>query len=632
MPMRLSAGQIMLGGVRVRIGIYIGEDMGYFERCSRWTLAVSLLLGLTCVSSVGAEQPRTDKVFRYSFPIAETGFDPVQISDLYSRVLVANMLDSLYEYDYLARPLKIRPLLAKAMPEVSSDFKTWTIKLRQGILFNDDEAFGGKKRELTAEDVVYSYKRHYDPKNKSQNLYLLEGDKILDLPELKAAAGKPGAKFDYDKQVDGLRALDRYTVQFKLADASPRFLFRLSDAGAFGIVAREVVEKYGDKIMEHPVGTGPFKLAEWKRSSKISFVRNPNFREELYETEPPADDARSQAIYAQMKGKRMPFVDRVEVSIVEEAQPRWLSFLGNEFDLMERLPNTFSYQVIPNNKLAPNLVKKGITMDRVPALDVTHTYFGMENPTVGGYTPDKVALRRAIALAYNSDEEIRLPRKNQAILSQGPITPMTFGYDPKFKTEMSEFSRPKAMALLDMYGYVDKNGDGWRDMPDGSPLVLEYATSPDAASRELNELWKKNMDAIKVKMEFKVAKWPEQLKLSRNGKLMMWGLGWSATDPDGEPFLQLGNGAAKGGANHSRFDLPEFNRLFNQQKALPDGPERFAIMKEAEKLMVAYMPYKTNSHRINTDLMQPWLVGYRRHPTSRGTWKFVDIDLDKLPK
>jgi ABC-type transport system substrate-binding protein len=322
----------------------------------------------------------------------------------------------------------------------------------------------------------------------------------------------------------------------------------------------------------------------------------------------------------------------VEVSIVEEAQPRWLSFLGNEFDLMERLPNTFSYQVIPNNKLAPNLVKKGITMDRVPALDVTHTYFGMENPIVGGYTPDKVALRRAIALAYNSDEEIRLPRKNQAVLSQGPITPLTFGYDPKFKTEMSEFSRPKAMALLDMYGYVDKNGDGWRDMPDGSPLVLEYATSPDASSRELNELWKKNMDAIKVKMEFKVAKWPEQLKLSRNGKLMMWGLGWSATDPDGEPFLQLGNGAAKGGANHSRFDLPEFNRLFNQQKAMPDGPERFAIMKEAEKLMVAYMPYKTNSHRINTDLMQPWLVGYRRHPTSRGTWKFVDIDLEKLPK
>lgn len=606
--------------------------MGHFARCNRWAASIMLLWAIATHSNSVAQKVNAEKVFRYSFPVAETGFDPVQLSDLYSRVLVANIFDSLYEYDYLARPLKIRPLLAAAMPEVSKDFKVWTIRLRQGVLFDNDGAFGGKRRELTASDVVYSYKRHYDPKNKSQNLYLLEGDKILDLPDLKAAAEKPGAKFDYDKVVDGLRALDRYTVQFKLADASPRFLFRLSDAGAFGIVAREVVEKYGEKIMEHPVGTGPFKLSEWKRSSKISFVRNPNFREELFDAEPPADDARSQSIYTQMKGRRMPFVDRVEVSIVEEAQPRWLSFLGNEFDLMERLPSTFAYQVIPNNKLAPNLVKKGITMDQVTAVDVTHTYFAMENPIVGGYTPEKVALRRAIALAYNSEEEIRLTRKNQARLSQGPITPMTFGYDPRFKTEMSEFSRPKAMALLDMYGYVDIDGDGWRDMPDGKPLVLQYATSPDASSRELNELWKKNMDAIKIRMEFKVAKWPEHLKASRNGKLMMWGLAWSATDPDGETFLQLGNGPAKGGANHSRFDLPAFNDLFQKQRALPDGPERFAIMKEAEKLMVAYMPYKTNTHRINTDLMQPWLLGYRRHPTSRGTWKFVDIDLDKIKK
>ncbi|MCF8208834.1 MAG: bicyclomycin resistance protein [Rhodoferax sp.] len=594
-------------------------------------LAAAAVFGAACQASAVQAQGAAEKVFRYSFPIAETGFDPVQISDLYSRVLVANIFDSLYEYDYLARPLKIRPLLATAMPEISNDYKTWTISLRKGVLFNDDAAFKGKKRELTADDVVYSYKRHYDPKNKSQNVYLLENDKLLGLSELKAAADKGGSKFDYEKVVEGVRALDRYTVQFNLAAPSPRFLFRMSDAGAFGIVAREVVEAYGDKIMEHPVGTGPFKLDQWKRSSKISFVKNPNFRDERYEAEPPADDARSQAIYAQMKGKRMPFVDRVEVSIVEEAQPRWLSFLGNEFDLMERLPNTFSYQVIPNNQLAPNLVKKGITMDRVPALDVAFTYFGMENPVVGGYTPEKVALRRAIALAYNSDEEVRLSRKNQAVLSQSSITPMTFGYDPQFKSEMSEFSRPKAMALLDMYGYLDKDGDGWRDMPDGSPLVLEYATSPDAASRELNELWKKNMDAVKIKIVFKVAKWPENLKASRNGKLMMWGLGWSATDPDGETFLQMANGPAKGGANHSRFDLPEFNRLFQVQKALPDGPERFKAMQEAAKLMVAYMPYKTNAHRLNTDLAQPWLVGYRRHPTSRGTWKFVDIDLSKLP-
>lgn len=573
------------------------------------------------------------KVLRYAFQIAETGFDPVQTSDTYSKILISNMFDALYVYDYLSRPMVIRPALAQGMPEISNNYKTWTVKIKPGIIFADDPAFGGQKREVTAQDVVYTYQRHYDPKNKSQNVYRLEGEKLLGLSEQKAAAGKPGGKFDYDRANMGVRALDKYTVQFNLAEASPRFLFNLADSGSFGIMAREVVEKYGDKIMEHPVGTGPYKLDQWKRSSKITFVKNPNFREELYDQQPPANDARSQAIAERMKGKRLPLIDRVEVSIIEEAQPRWLSFLGGEFDLLERLPNAFAYQVTPNNELAPNLVKKGIQMDQAPALDVTFSYFGMENPIVGGYTPEKVALRRAISLAYNSDEEVRLTRKNQALLSQGPITPITFGFDPKFKSEMSEFSRPKAMALLDMYGYTDKDGDGWRDMPDGSPLVLEYATAPDATSRELNELWKKNMTAVNIKIVFKVAKWPEQLKASRQGKLMMWGLAWAGTDSDGETFLQLGNGPAKGGANHARFDLPEFNRLFTQQRSMPDGPERLEVMQKAAKLMIAYMPYKTNAHRFMTDLTQPWVVGHRRNPiNSFGFWKFLDIDSSKLPQ
>ncbi len=333
-----------------------------------------------------------------------------------------------------------------------------------------------------------------------------------------------------------------------------------------------------------------------------------------------------------MKGKRLPLIDRVEVSVIEEIQPRWLSFLGNDHDLLERLPNAFAYQAIPNNQLAPNLLKKKIGMERVPNPDVTVTYFNMENPMLGGYAPEKVALRRAISLAYNSEEEIRLPRRNQAIPAQGPIQPMTYGFDAKFKTEMSEFNRARAAALFDMYGYVDKNGDGWRDMPDGSPLVLEYATSPDAASRELNEIWKKNMDAAGIKIVFKTAKWPENLKSARAGKLMMWGLGYSASTPDGAGALGLGYGPGKGQGNLSRFENPEFDKLYQKQQLMPDGPERLAVMQKLVRIMVAYMPYKFSTHRILTDLTQPWLIGYRRHPTAREFWQYVDIDTDKLPK
>ena len=595
--------------------------------------AVGALLALLLATlSVQAQPKPAEKVLRYAFEIAETGFDPAQLSDVYSRIATASIFDALYGYDYLARPVKVIPRVADGMPVITDDYRTYTVKIRPGIYFADDPAFAGKKRELTAQDFVYSYKRIFDPKTKSPLFSDLEEDKMLGMDELRREAEKPGANFDYDKEVEGIHALDRYTIRFKLQETRPRFIHTLADSGGYGAVAREVVEKYGDKIMEHPVGTGPFKLDQWTRSSKMTFIKNPNFREEFYEAEPPANDPRSQAIYQQMKGKRLPMVDRVEISVIEETQPRWLSFLGNDHDFLMFLPEAFAYQAIPNNRLAPNLAKRNITIERVAIPDVTTSYFNMDDPIVGGYTADKVALRRAIALAYNSEEEIRLPRRNQAIPAQGPMQPNTYGYDPKFKTEMSTFDRARAVALFDMYGYVDRDGDGWRDMPDGKPLVLEYATTPTARDRELNEIWKKNMNAVGIKIVFKTGKWPEHLKQARTGKLMMWGLGFSASTPDGSGALGLAYGPGKGEGNLSRFENAEFDRLYAQQQLMPDGPERLAIMQKLVKIMVAYMPYKFNSHRIRTDMMQPWLLGYRRHPVNHAFWKYVDIDLSKLPK
>ena len=164
----------------------------------------------------------------------------------------------------------------------------------------------------------------------------------------------------------------------------------------------------------------------------------------------------------------MPMVDRVEIAVIEEPQPRWLAFLSDEQDVVERIPDQFCEQALPNNKLAPNLAKRGIQMVRYQRNDVSVSYFAMEHPVVGGYTPDKVALRRAIALAVDVEREIRLARYGQAIPAQSHVAPQVWGYDPAFKSEMSEFDRAKARALLDLYGYVDRDGDGWREQPDGT--------------------------------------------------------------------------------------------------------------------------------------------------------------------
>jgi len=581
-------------------------------------------------SATPAGQPL--KVLRYAFRIAETGFDPAQITDLYSRTVAAGMFDAPYEWAFMSKPAMMRPSTAAALPEVSDDFKTFTIRIKPGIYFADDPAFNGKKRELTAEDYVYSIKRHYDPRWKSGNLYVLENAKILGLSELRRKLMDEKKPFDYDAPVEGLKTLDRYTFRIRLAEPSPRFISSNFTDGSFaGALAREVVEAYGDKIGEHPVGTGPYRLAQWKRSSRIVLAKNPNYREVLYDEAPPAGNARLQQVAQQFKGKRLPMIDEVHISIIEENQPRWLAFLNEEQDLMEEVPNDFATTVMPNNQLAPNLAKKGIQMVRYPRADVAVSYFGMENPVVGGYTPDKVALRRAIGLAIDVDREIRLVRRSQAIPAQGPIAPETSAYDPKFKSVMSEFDLARAKALLDLHGYIDKNGDGWRDQPDGKPLVLDYATQPDQQSRQLIEQWQKNMKALGIQIEFKTAKWPENLKASRAGKLMMWGVGWSG-GPDSDTFLALGYGPNKGQANHARFDLQAFNTLYEKQRVMPDGPERNAVMAEAAKLMVAYMPYKVHVHRIFTDLTQPWIVGYHRNIFVRDFWKYIDIDTEQVAR
>jgi ABC-type transport system substrate-binding protein len=591
-------------------------------------LAASLPLA-SLAAPPSADTPAVPvKVLRYAFPIAESSFDPAQVTDLYSNTVLANIFEAPLEYEYLAEPARMRANTAAALPKVSDDFKRFVFRIRPGIYFADDPAFKGVPRELTAADYVYSIKRHYDPRWKSGKLYQLEAKKLLDLSELRSEAIAQKKPFDYEQEVRGLRALDRYRFEIRLAEPSPRLAQEFTDPGLVGALAREVVEFYGDKIGEHPVGTGPFRLTQWRRSSKMVLERNPTYREVFYDEHPPADDARRVAIAQAMAGKRLPIVDRVEIAVIEQQQPRWLSFLNDEHDVIERVPEEFVPQALPNNRLAPYLAKREIQMQRYRRADVSHSYFAMEHPVVGGYTPDKVALRRAISLAVDLDREIRLVRSNQAIPAQSIIGPQTWGYDPAFKSEMSEFSRAKAKALLDLHGYVDRDGDGWREQPNGEPLRIEYATQSDAQSRALYEQWQINMNAIGIRMVARIAQWPENLKASRAGKLMMWGAGWS-TGPDAEGFLVLAYGPNKGGANHARFDLPAFNALFERQRVLPDGPERQALIDEAKRLTVAYMPYKAHAHRIWTDMAQPWVRGYHRNIFVREFWKYVDVDMNE---
>lgn len=566
------------------------------------------------------------RVLRYAFPVAESGFDPAQISDTYSRTVTCHVFEALYAYDHLARPAKIVPLTADGMTVIEDDFKTWTFRVRRGIFFADDPAFKGQRRELVAEDFVFAIKRYADPAVKSPLWASIENWKILGLAALRKEALERKAPFDYDAPIEGLRALDRSTLQFRFAAPLPRFLESMAVSDLFGAVAREVTQFYGSKIAEHPVGTGPFRLGQWRRSSLIVLERNPAYRERTWQSEPAPGDAEAQALAARLRGRRLPLLDRVEISIIEEAQPRWLAFLNSQHDFLDRLPNEFAQIAMPGGKVAPNLARQGIRGAATLTSDVTFTYFNMDDPVVGGYAPHQVALRRAISLGTDVEREIRLVRRGMAIPAQSPVMPHLTGYDPAFKSEMSEYSPARAKALLELHGYVDRNGDGWREGPDGKPLVLALATQPDQQSRQMNELWKKNMDALGLRIEFKAAKWPENLKAGRAGKLQMWALASSASGGDGQGMITRYFGPQSGNQNIARFKLKALDDIHEKMTVLPDGPERLKLFEEAKRLAVAYMPYKLHVHRIVADLMQPGVVGYRRPLFWNEWWHMVDVE------
>jgi len=573
------------------------------------------------------------KVLRLAFRTAETGFDPQRIDDRYSNGINENIFEPLLTYDYLARPVKVVPLTAEAVPEPEEKGTRYTFRIKPGILYSDDPAFKGQKRELVARDMEYAIKRFRDPKNRSPYEWLFE-NKIVGLDEFVEKAKKSG-RFDYDAKIPGIEVRDKYTISFKLKDADFNFLYVLAMPNVVP-VAREVIEAYADDTHAHPVGTGPFILKEWVRRSKIVLERNPNYRGDQLETRyaDPNDEWDRRAI-EDLAGKRLPLLDRVEIYPIEDSQPRFLAFLNKEHDILEETPFAFIHQVLlPNGKLQPALEKAGVRAFRELQPELTYYAFnvspkamGRPNP-IGGYTPERVALRRAMVLAHDREAEIEILRKGQAVAAESPIPPGVVGYDPNFHTGAQEHDIPKAKALLDMFGYLDRDGDGWREQPDGSPLMIHYKYyASDQEYRLQAELFVKSLAEVGIRCEAQAVQFSDLLKDKKVANYMTSGSAWIADYPDAQNFLQLLYGPNTGQSNESEFRLPEYDRLYEKSLAVPDGPERNELYREMNRLLLAYAPWRLGVHRIYNHLIYPWVKGYKKHPILYTNYKWLDLDV-----
>jgi peptide/nickel transport system substrate-binding protein len=583
--------------------------------------ALLLMLPVIATPAFAAD---TNKVLHVAFVAPENGFDPQATGDLYSQYVNREIFDPLYRYDYLARPYKVVPNTAAALPEISADGLTWTLKVKPGIYFTDDPAFKGKKRELTAADYVYSWKRLLDPKLRSINAQIFE-DRLVGAKAAIEAAKKTG-KFDYDAPFEGAIAVDRHTIRLKLNYPAYDLLADLTGSGA-SAVAREIVTAYGDPsgwIMEHPVGTGPYYLKSWRRGQQIVLEANPGFRDVRFPESSQADD---KAIEAELHGKKLPIIGRIDIAIIEESNPRFLAFEKGELDYIV-IPTDLVPKMLNGDKLKPEYAARGIVHLRGVQPTVVYTYFNMDHPVVGGYTPDKIALRRAISMAYNNDDEIHVIRLDQAAVATQPIPPNVFGHDPAFKGNPTH-DVAGAKALLDKFGYVDRDGDGWRDLPDGKPLKLALASDPSAIYRQFDELWKRSMDAIGIRIEFTKQKFPDTLKQAIAGQLQMWSLANTATNANGGTFVDLLYGPHKGMSNLSRFDLPEFNALYDKAERMKDGPDRTQLYRRMSQLVVAYAPWVLHTYRIENIVVHPWIRGYKYNTFDPHAWMYYDVDAEK---
>ena len=566
------------------------------------------------------------KVLRFTFQTAETGFDPVRVSDYYSGVVIAAIFDPLLTYDYLARPAKIVPNTAAALPEISDGGKTYTLKIKPGIRFSNDSVFKGQPRELTAVDYAYTIKRFLDPKNRAQYAFLFEG-KIAGLDKLAADAKKSG-RFDYDAPIVGLETTDRYTLRIRLNDVD----FNFSHVLAFpmvGAVAREAIEAYGNDTNAHPVGSGPYVLKQYVRSSKMVLEKNPDFREMIWNAE-VGDDPDSRTIAARMKGKKLPQIERVEISVMDEAQSRWLAFQRRETDIEYQLEELAPKFMMADGKLKPLFADQGIRMDRSVDPEVIYLFFNTQekiageiNP-FGGFSTEKIALRRAIAMAYNVEDQIRVIRKGQAIRAQYPIPPGVAGHEPVYRNSIPHDVR-LANALLDKLGYR-RGSDGYRRQTDGNPLIIKYFSQPSERDRQFDELMKRSLDKIGVRVEIQKERFAELNKLADQCRLTMRHAAWIADYPDGDNFMQLLYGPNAGQTNSACYRSPEFDKRYEKSRRLPHGPERNQLYRERARQVESDTAWLLTDSRYRNVLVQPYVVGFKKHPVYAHEFLYMDID------
>jgi oligopeptide transport system substrate-binding protein len=497
------------------------------------------------------------------------------------------------------------------MPEASADGKTLVFRLKKGVLFQDDPCFKetrGKGRELTAEDFVYSLKRIADPLLASTGWWALEG-KIAGLNEWRESAQKAGVA-DYSKPVEGLQAIDRFTLQIKLRQRSEVFLYRLA-MPFLSVVPREAVEYYGRGFGQHPVGTGPFKLEEYGGGARLVYSKNPTFRKEAYPSEGDPTDPQSGLLAD--AGAMLPLSNRVVVQLYSEQQALWQAFVDGKVELAPGpVPAAGSGSGAGTSKTQTLAVgERSVTVHRSENFDVTHESFNMKDAVVGRNR----YLRQALSLAFDVDAWIGVFMPSQALPARSPVPSGLIGREALLgNNPYRSYNIFRARELLAKAGYPEGRGL--------EPII--YLSSTDPTQRKMAEFLAKSFEVLGVSLKVTELGWPEFQSAIKEGKGQMWAYAWHADYPDAENFLQLFYSKnASPGPNDANYSNAEFDRLYEQALLLPDSQKRAVLYQRMVKIVLEDCPWILGVHRLSFTATQPWLMNFKPHLFDRGMGKYL---------
>lgn len=628
-------------------------------------VAGGLYLLLNCCSNNPwpPEFENTNTLFvNYSSEIKN--LDPALAYYVHESAVLDNIVEMPLEYDYLARPFELRPLLLEEMPEVSYydadgsllagepdssqvSRAEYILKLRQDVCFQPHACFGENVRYLTSGDFKTGLARLADPRLASPiystfKSFLLDFEKTSErLQDMVAVleAERPGENYerypvlpDYRQvEMPCFEEIDGHTFRIVLKRKYPQALYWMA-THFFAPVPWEVLEYYhgreqleaGHFFRNNPVGTGEFMLKEFDPNNRTVLVRNPLARK----TRPDG-------------------LDSVVFQFEREAIPNWLKFLQGYYDRSGIPTDMFEAAVDMNPggqlELSGKLAKLNLQLMEEPCQTIFYFGFNMIDSEVGGLTPEKRALRQAISIVLDYQEYIDIFQNGRGIPAGDPIPPGIFGSAEDGENGINPFvdrwnsqsgkaerrSLEEARKLMVQAGYPE----GRR--PDGTPLrlYLDHASSGVAGFKSQFQWLHAKFQLLGIELEERPSdlnRWRD--KLRQGNWQMIFNKGWVADYPDPENFMFLfysENGTVKSqgrGANYINYESPEYDKVFRRLETLPNTPERLALIQEANRILQEDAPCCWGFFQVKSVLTHEWLHNYRYSDLSNNGLKHLSVD------